>query len=157
MPRCRVGSPTGPPGFGELDDGPFGRLEQSERGAHHRRLAVGVTGSAERATHRMLGDQGTSDAHQLRDVPERSDVHPDRRDACQFECSLDVSDRHVAHGSNGHEEHGVDVFGDQLLRPRGADVVLDPSLGSGTDEGVGDWCELADHAVALHRLQVAER
>ena len=150
-------SGTGSPALFELDDRLIGRLEQGERGPHHCGLALTVTGRSQRPPHRMRGDECASNTHQSRNVAEALDVDADRRNAGCLDRSLDVSDRHMAHRSNGHEQHGVDVLVDHLPCPRRADVLADPPLGGRTHEGIRRRGDLADQAILGECAKMAER
>ena len=100
-------------------------------------MALCVAWSAEGAAHGMRGDHGAGHRHLARYVAEGGDIDADRRESGGFEHALDVSHGHVADRSNGYQQHGVDRFVAQALRPVGGDLVARPQLCGGADEGVG--------------------
>ncbi len=111
-----------------LGDGGLGTLEQTQRGAHHRRLPLAVARRTQRAAHRMIHDEGAGHTHELWDVSEAPDVDPDGGYADRLDGALDVSHGHVAHRSNGHEEHRIGTVAAQRLGPGRGDVALQSEL-----------------------------
>lgn len=67
----------------------------------------------------MIGHYRSRNAHQFRDMAEAADVYSNGGDTDGLDRSLDVSDRHVADRSNGHEKDGVDAVIVESFRPSG--------------------------------------
>ncbi len=90
-------------------------------------VAVGITGSSEWSAHGVSHDDCAWDLHLGRPVSEGP--HEDRhgRGARFFDCSRNVPDRHMAHRSDRHEEHDVDVLLLDAVDPSG-NLVAKPSL-----------------------------
>ena len=65
----------------------------------------------------------------------KAHVDRDRGDARGFQRSRDESDRLVADGSSDHEQAGINLVGDQLLRPGGGGLVPQAPVGRGAGEG----------------------
>lgn len=103
-----------------------------------------ITWSADRPTHRMVGDKCTAHSHSARYVFECADIDPDSRDARRFEDSLYVPHGHVADRSNGYQQNRIDRIGSEHRSPCGGDPVTKSELRRGTDEGVRLLSHLTD-------------
>ena len=64
--------------LGVSNDRRRGLLEESERSGNDRVLPLPVARRAQRASHRVIGDEGPGHSETSRYVIERADVHPDR-------------------------------------------------------------------------------
>ncbi len=147
---CRHVKPAGPwtIRFGEFDDGaPVARLfQERERRAKDVMVPGDVVGSTERPPKQVPRDDDARQQHPFRRVTEGPDLNDDGRGAGFFQCPCDVSDGHVADGSNGHEHDGIDPALLHERRPLGAALVDDPSLCRRPDERVRLGRQFADDA-----------
>ncbi len=80
-------------------------------------LTLDITGGTERAPHRVTGHDGTRNPHCFGDMPKRPHIHGNCRNTGSFDLSCDMSDRHEADRSDGHQEQDVDVIRRKLGRP----------------------------------------
>ena len=99
--------------------------------------------------HRVIGHERAGHSHEFGNVPEASHVHPHGGNARRLDRSLDVPDRHVAHGSNGDQQHRVDAVVAQPLRPGRSDLALDATLRRRPDERERRGRQFADHAAVV--------
>ena len=86
----------------------IGRFEKAESSQHDFEVPVGLSYRPDGPPERMVSNESPWQVHLLGNKTERRDVDPNSRDARFLDCSRDVPDRHVAHGSDGHEQQHID-------------------------------------------------
>jgi len=127
----------------EVDDRPRspGLVDEAQRRLDNGTLGLAISRCPERAPHGERSDHGARDRHLTGVVAERSDARHDGCNAPLFEDSGYVSDRHVAHGSDGNQKGGVGPGFEEEIGPCRTRLFDDPALSRGPDEGVG----IGDH------------
>lgn len=82
--------------------------------------------------------------HGLRNV--QGAAHAQRRDASRFDLSGDQSDGLMTDGSYRDEQHGVNVFSQEMRCELRRQFLLDtPGRVDAAHEGIGVGCQSADH------------
>ena len=104
-------------------------VEQVERPTNHIKVPIDIVWRTKWPAHREVGHESARSHQLLGSMAERFD-----HDGCRcyprfFERPCNVSDRHVADRSDGHQEHVVDVLGRDSFYPP-VELTLEPSLGS---------------------------
>ena len=66
-------------------------------------LAFVIAGSADRSTHRIVGDKCTAHSHSARHMLKCADINSDCRDSRHFKHSLYMPHGHVTDRSNGYK------------------------------------------------------
>jgi hypothetical protein len=94
-------------------------LEEAKSGVEHLVLALDVMGRTHRPAHQVRHDQRPRALHLPCPVGERLRDDRNRRDPGFLDRPRYVSDRHVAHGSDGDEEHHIDIVGVDTFHPAG--------------------------------------
>jgi hypothetical protein len=107
----------------------------------------------ERASHRMTRHHRAWIAHLGGDVGERAHHHGDRGKALGLRFAGDVSDRHVAHGSDGNEEERLDSRCPPMFDPTWR-LTSDPALCTRSDEREEVVEQTPDEAVLLRLDEV---
>ena len=86
------------------------RFDEVEGGGKNLALTNGIVCSSERPTHRVVHDQCSWQLELMCPVFERADHDGDRRNSRVLDRCCNVSDRHMAHRSDGNKEHHIDVL-----------------------------------------------
>jgi len=74
-------------------------------------------------------------------------AHTQGRNACRLDVPGDQSDGLMADRSHWHEQHGLNVFGQETLKELWRQFVLDtPGRVDTAHESIGVGCQSADHA-----------
>lgn len=143
---ARGGSAASAVGGREFADGErcVGFLQQRQGGFHDLALALAVVGSAERTAHDVRSDEDPRKLHTLGVVAEGTHEDDHRRDAGGFERPGDMSHGHIADGSDGHQESGIDLVILQSLDQVRGELAADAQLGGGADKREGVFGEPAD-------------
>lgn len=102
--------------------------QQVKRCSYNCQLTVTISWCSQGPTHRVTGDEGPRDAHQLWDMAETANVDTNGWKTCRFEGSLDMPHGHVTHRSNGHQQNNIDGLLFHLFCPLGRDLVLEAKL-----------------------------
>ena len=123
-----------------------GFFEESESGLYHLALSFGVVGRTHGAAHDVAGDESAGDVHALGVVAERADHHGNGGNPGGLECPGDMSHGHMADGSGGNKEGGVDLVFVEVGGDGRTEIGTDPKLGGGTHGGERLGSELAEAA-----------
>lgn len=82
-------------------------------------LTNGIVRSSKWPTHRVIDDQCSWQLELMCPVLECADHDGDGRNSRALDRRRNVPDRHVAHGSDGNEEHYIDLLFVDPLDPSG--------------------------------------
>lgn len=123
--------------LGELDNGCAlsPRFEEVEGGGKDLVLALDIVCCAEWSTHGVIDDQCSWHAELICPVFERANHDGDCRHSRVLDRCRNVPDRHVAHRSDGDEEHHIDPLLVNPLDPSGQ-LLAEPALCRCSWEGV---------------------
>ena len=129
-----------------------GGFEEAKSGVEHLVLAFDVMGCTHRPSEGVWHDQCPREFHLACPVSERLRGDRHRRDPGFLDRPRYVSDRHVAHGSDGDEEHQVDNLCLYPFQPPW-DRPAKPAVGCCSRVRVEDCCQRANPAISVGLTQ----
>jgi hypothetical protein len=126
--------------------------EEVKSGVEYLVLALSVVRCTHRPSEGVPDDQRSRELHLLGTVCERLRDDGHRWNTGILDRPCDVSDRHVAHRSDGDEEHQIDVLCPYPFQPIG-ELPSQPAVGCCSGVRVEGRCQRADSAVSIGLTQ----
>ena len=131
---------------------PCGRPEEGEGCVEDFVLAFDVVGCAHRASEGVSDGQYPGEFHLFGAVSKSLGHDRHRWDAGFLDRPCDVSDRHVAHRSDGDEEHQIDILCPYPFQPPW-EFAAQPAVGCCSRVRIERWCQRADPAISVGLTQ----